>query len=70
MLSYPQAHERGKYLGIWTAMRNSGSIIGGAINFGNNHKNSAAGGIAWSTYIVFIAFGMSTQEAVPLPERR
>jgi MFS family permease len=57
MLSYPRANERGRYLGIWSAMRSSGSVIGGAINFGNNHEDGAAGGIKWSTYIVFIVFG-------------
>lgn len=56
MLSYPPADSRGLYLGIWSAMRNSGSIMGGAINFGTNFTQSGAGGIAWSTYIIFIAF--------------
>ncbi|TVY61314.1 UNC93-like protein 2 [Fusarium oxysporum f. sp. cubense] len=37
-------------------MRNSGSVIGGAINLSNNHSDSKAGGVAWSTYLVFIAF--------------
>ncbi|KAF5651421.1 major facilitator superfamily transporter [Fusarium sp. NRRL 25303] len=56
MLSYPLANDRGFYLGVWSAMRNSGSVIGGAINFYNNHSDSKAGGVAWSTYLVFIAF--------------
>ncbi|WVR07876.1 hypothetical protein IAU60_004919 [Kwoniella sp. DSM 27419] len=56
MMSYPHLHERGKYLGIWSAMRNSGSIVGGAINFAHNSKDSKAGGIAWSTYLIFIGF--------------
>ncbi|CVL08037.1 uncharacterized protein FMAN_09647 [Fusarium mangiferae] len=56
MLSYPLANDRGFYLGVWSAMRNSGSVIGGAINFSNNHSDSKAGGVAWSTYLVFIAF--------------
>lgn len=38
-------------------MRSSGSVIGGAINFGNNHEDGAAGGVRWSTYVVFIVFG-------------
>ncbi|KAH7564377.1 hypothetical protein BM1_01424 [Bipolaris maydis] len=54
MLSYPHPEERGFYLGIWSAMRNSGSVIGGAINFSNNHKDSDAGGVAWSTYLIFV----------------
>lgn len=38
-------------------MRSSGSVIGGAINFGNNHEDGASGAIKWSTYVVFIVFG-------------
>lgn len=59
MLSYPEADKRGKYLGIWVAMRNSGTIAGGAINFGNNSKDTSSGGVAWSTYLIFIGFGGS-----------
>lgn len=46
-------------------MRNSGSVIGGAINFSTNYKISDAGGIAWSTYLIFIAFGKQTQNRAP-----
>lgn len=56
MLSYPDQNDRGLYLGIWSAMRNSGSIIGGAINFSTNYADSSAGGIAWSTYLIFVGF--------------
>ncbi|CAK3917287.1 major facilitator superfamily transporter [Lecanosticta acicola] len=56
MLSYPPQDDRGFYLGIWSAMRNSGSVIGGAINFANNHQDASAGGIAWSTYLIFVGF--------------
>ncbi|RDW68475.1 hypothetical protein BP5796_09132 [Coleophoma crateriformis] len=42
MLSYPYQDERGLYLGVWSAMRNSGSIIGGAINFATNYRKSTA----------------------------
>ncbi|WVQ85762.1 hypothetical protein IAT38_007929 [Cryptococcus sp. DSM 104549] len=56
MLSYPHIHERGLYLGIWSAMRNSGSVIGGAINFATNYSSSSSGGIAWSTYLIFVGF--------------
>jgi hypothetical protein len=56
MLSYPHQNDKGLYLGIWAAMRNSGSVLGGGINFGSNSNVAKAGGIAWSTYIVFIAF--------------
>lgn len=54
MLSYPRPQDRGLYLGIWSAMRNSGSVIGGAINFSVNHAASTAGGVAQSTYLIFI----------------
>lgn len=40
-------------------MRNSGSVIGGAINFSTNSEESSAGGIAWSTYLIFVGFGES-----------
>lgn len=53
MLSYPQPEDRGFYLGIWSAMRNSGSIFGGVINFAKNYNNSTTGGIAPSTYFIF-----------------
>lgn len=56
MLTYPLPNDRGLYLGIWSAMRNSGSIMGGAINFATNFTQATAGGIQWSTYIIFIAF--------------
>lgn len=57
MLSYPSPDERGRMLAIWAGMRNSGSVIGGAINFANNYDNASAGLIRWSTYLIFIAFG-------------
>lgn len=56
MLSYPIPDERGFYLGIWSAMRNSGSVIGGAINFATNYDSSSAGGISWATYLIFVGF--------------
>ncbi|PCD32533.1 hypothetical protein AU210_008781 [Fusarium oxysporum f. sp. radicis-cucumerinum] len=65
MLSYPLANDRGFYLGVWSAIRNSGSVIGGAISFSNNHSDSKAGGVAWSTYLVFIAFDGSEVMIAP-----
>lgn len=56
MLSYPDPNDRGFYLGIWSAMRNSGSVIGGAINFATNYSRASSGGIAWSTYLIFVGF--------------
>lgn len=55
MLSYPHQDDRGFYLGVWSAMRNSGSVIGGAINFATNYNASDAGGVGWATYIIFVA---------------
>lgn len=46
-------------------MRNSGSVIGGAINFSTNHTQAKSGGIAWSTYIIFLIFGEWSQSALP-----
>ncbi|OBT73199.1 hypothetical protein VF21_08712 [Pseudogymnoascus sp. 05NY08] len=56
MLSYPDQNDRGLFLGIWSAMRNTGSIVGGSINFYTNYKRSSAGGMAWSTYLIFVGF--------------
>ncbi|UPX15712.1 uncharacterized protein EKO05_0006152 [Ascochyta rabiei] len=55
MLTYPNPKDRGFYLGIWSAMRSSGSVIGGAINFSTNSADSSGGGVAWATYLVFVA---------------
>ena len=43
--------------GIWSAMRNTGSVIGGAINFSTNYDRAGSGGIAWTTYLIFVGFG-------------
>lgn len=43
--------------GIWSAMRNTGSVIGGAINFSTNYDRAGSGGIAWKTYLIFVGFG-------------
>jgi hypothetical protein len=39
-------------------MRSSGSVIGGAINFSTNYDRASAGGITWSTYLIFVGCGM------------
>ncbi|WWD21418.1 hypothetical protein CI109_105903 [Kwoniella shandongensis] len=59
MLTYPRAHERGKYIGIWSAMRNSGGILGGAISVGTNYKSSGAGAVSRATYLIFLGFECS-----------
>ena len=46
------------HAGIWAAMRNSGSVVGGAISFSTNYKRATAGGVSWSTYLIFLGFRM------------
>jgi hypothetical protein len=48
-------------------MRNSGSVMGGAINFSTNYTRANSGGIAWSTYLIFVAFGSSNHAVHPAP---
>ncbi|KAL7419514.1 hypothetical protein Q5752_005425 [Cryptotrichosporon argae] len=55
MLSYPYLEDRGYYLGIWSAMQNTGAVFGGAINFGTNYARANSGGVSDSTYLVFTA---------------
>lgn len=53
---------RGFYISIWVAMRNVGSIIGGAITLGLNIKKSGGGSVSTNTYLVFLGLeciGMS-----------
>jgi hypothetical protein len=40
-------------------MRSTGSVVGGAINFSTNYDRSQGGGIAWTTYLIFVGFGKS-----------
>ncbi|WWC69811.1 uncharacterized protein I206_103754 [Kwoniella pini CBS 10737] len=54
MLSYPQPHQRGKYIGIWVSMRNSGQLLGGAISLGVNVKTAGVGAVSITTYLIFI----------------
>ncbi|KAF2017507.1 MFS general substrate transporter [Aaosphaeria arxii CBS 175.79] len=54
MLSYPPPESRGKYLAYWLAYRNSGAILGGAINLGFNASGKRLGKLDWRTYIVFV----------------
>jgi MFS family permease len=59
MLSYPPPENRGKYLAYWLAYRNSGSILGGAINLAFNYSRGSLGKLDWRTYIVFVVLRMS-----------
>lgn len=54
MLSYPPPGNRGKYLAYWLAYRNSGAILGGAINLAFNYSGKSLGKLNWRTYIVFV----------------
>ncbi|WVW81539.1 hypothetical protein I302_103534 [Kwoniella bestiolae CBS 10118] len=59
MLSYPRMQDRGTYISIWSAMRNSGGIIGGAIILATNYKTSGAGAVSAATYLIFLGFEAS-----------
>ncbi|KAK6217504.1 hypothetical protein QIS74_07618 [Colletotrichum tabaci] len=54
MQTYPDQRDRGWYLGLWSAMMNSGAVVGGIINFAINYRRSSAGGVAWFTYLIFL----------------
>ncbi|GAA6039924.1 hypothetical protein JCM8097_006802 [Rhodosporidiobolus ruineniae] len=54
MVAYPEQHLRGRYLSLWLAYRNSGSILGGAINLAFNASGSKTGKLDWRSYIVFV----------------
>ncbi|WWD00433.1 hypothetical protein V866_007346 [Kwoniella sp. B9012] len=62
ILSYPEEGRRGKYLAIWVGARNLGQLVGGSISLARNAKAAAAGAIATSTYLIFVAI-----EAVGFP---
>jgi hypothetical protein len=51
LIGYPQASKVGRYLGVWLAWRNAGSLIGASINLGLNIKTSGAGSLSPSTYV-------------------
>ncbi|TRM62413.1 hypothetical protein BD626DRAFT_499150 [Schizophyllum amplum] len=54
-LSYPEPERQGKFLGLWLTFKIGGQIVGGAINLGINAKNSEAGSVSYTVYLVFIA---------------
>lgn len=54
-LSYPEAHNQGKFLGFWLSFRLGGQVLGGVINLGINASNNHAGKVSSSVYLVFIA---------------
>ncbi|WVR04907.1 hypothetical protein IAU60_001919 [Kwoniella sp. DSM 27419] len=48
------ANARGKYLALWIVARNTGQLIGGALNLAKNHTAGKTGGIDPQTYIAFL----------------
>ena len=62
ILSYPEHAKRGRYLALWLAFKNSGQLIGGAINLGLNAKRATAGKVSYVTLLVFVAL-----QAVSVP---
>lgn len=55
ILSYPPHAKRGRYLSLWLAFKNSGQLIGGAINLGLNATRNQAGKVSYVTILVFVA---------------
>ncbi|TFK39963.1 hypothetical protein BDQ12DRAFT_722161 [Crucibulum laeve] len=54
VLAYPEHRKRGRYLAIWLAFKNSGQIVGGAINLGVNVNRSTGGKISYATLLAFV----------------
>ncbi|KAG6865707.1 hypothetical protein C0991_012523 [Blastosporella zonata] len=54
VLAYPEHRKRGRYLAIWLAFKNSGQIVGGAINLGVNIHRSTGGKISYATLLAFV----------------
>ncbi|KAB5585028.1 hypothetical protein GE09DRAFT_1166021 [Coniochaeta sp. 2T2.1] len=54
ILSYPEHAKRGRYLALWLAFKNSGQLIGGAINLGLNVHRSTSGKVSYVTLLVFV----------------
>lgn len=54
-LSYPEAHNQGKFRGFWLSFRLGGQVLGGAIIFGINANNNQAVKVSSGVCLVFIA---------------
>lgn len=54
-IAYPEPWNKGKALGYWLTYRVGGQIIGGAISLGLNSKNSEAGQVTYTVFLIFIA---------------
>ncbi|GAA6035460.1 hypothetical protein JCM8097_000265 [Rhodosporidiobolus ruineniae] len=55
VMGYPSAQTRGRYLALWTAFGQLGSVVGGSISLALNAGNGDAGSVTNTTYYVFIA---------------
>lgn len=54
-IAYPEPWNRGRALGYWLSFRVAGQILGGAINLGLSAKESQAGKVSHTVYLIFIA---------------
>ncbi|KAK8050698.1 UNC93-like protein [Apiospora phragmitis] len=53
VLSYPEHAKRGRYLALWLGFKNSGQLLGGAINLGLNARTATSGKVSWVTLLFF-----------------
>ncbi|KAI9371935.1 major facilitator superfamily domain-containing protein [Aspergillus egyptiacus] len=54
MMSYPNEHEKGKFISIFWVIFNLGGVIGGLIPLGQNINNDTADRVNDGTYIAFM----------------
>lgn len=54
-VGYPQEAKRGKYVGIWMAIRQCGPLIGGCISLALNVETDHRGKVSYETYLGLIA---------------
>lgn len=58
-IAYPEPWNRGKALGYWLTFRLAGQILGGAINLGLNARESHAGKVSYTVFLIFVALQAS-----------
>lgn len=54
-VGYPEQAKRGKYVGIWMAIRQCGPLIGGSISLALNIDTAHQGKVSYNTYLGLIA---------------
>lgn len=54
-VGYPEQAKRGKYVGIWMAIRQCGPLIGGSISLALNIDTDHQGKVSYNTYLGLIA---------------